>query len=82
MPSIGAKVDRNPENQIVVSLAARIATGGNQTIDPTALKTLTDYFHHSLVTALAPQMPVVAVADPKVLVMKIALTDLVPTGVM
>ncbi|WP_139558882.1 DUF3313 domain-containing protein [Methylotetracoccus oryzae] len=69
-------------SSIVVSLAASKPTGGNQTIDPTDLKALTDYFHHSLVTALAPQMPVVDVAGPKVLVMKIALTDLVPTGVM
>ncbi|MBK7989244.1 MAG: DUF3313 domain-containing protein [Comamonadaceae bacterium] len=39
------------------------------------------YFHNSLVQALKPQMQVVDKAGPGVLVMRIALTDLVPTVV-
>ncbi len=50
-------------------------------IDPTDLKTLTDYFHQALVTALQPQMKAVDQTGPGVLRMRIALTDLVPTGV-
>jgi hypothetical protein len=52
-----------------------------QGIDPTDLKALTDYFHASMVNALKPQMKVVDKAGPGVLVLRIALTNLVPTGV-
>ncbi len=55
--------------------------GEQTTIDPSDLKTLTDYFHASLVKALSPQMPVVDKAGPGVVVIRIALTDLVPTTV-
>lgn len=68
-------------SRIVVSLAPAKAGSGAQTIDPSDLKTLTDYFHNSLVQALKPQMQVVDKAGPGVLVMRIALTDLVPTVV-
>ena len=50
-------------------------------IDPTDLKSLTDYFHNALVKALEPQMRVVDKPGPGVLVLRIALTNLVPTGV-
>lgn len=50
-------------------------------VDPSDLKTLTDYFHDALVKALKPQMQVVDKAGPGVVRMRIALTDLVPTGV-
>ena len=50
-------------------------------IDPSDLKTLTDYFQASLVKAITPQMPVVDQLGPDVLVIRIALTDLVPTNV-
>jgi hypothetical protein len=69
--------------RIVVSLAPPKAgkEGEQKTIDPSDLKTLTDYFHDSLVKALKPQMPVVDKAGPGVVVIRIALTDLVPTTV-
>ncbi|HQU80521.1 MAG TPA: DUF3313 domain-containing protein [Azonexus sp.] len=70
-------------SRIVVSMAApKSAKEGEQkTIDPNDLKTLTDYFHDSLVKALKPQMQVVDKAGPGVVVIRIALTDLVPTTV-
>jgi hypothetical protein len=63
--------------RMTVSLLATQQEG----IDPTDLKTLTDYFHDSLVRALEPQMPVVEEAGPGVIVLRLALTDLVPTSV-
>jgi hypothetical protein len=76
-----ANYDKVLVSRILVSLTAPKEKGVSQTVDPSDLKTLTDYFHHSLVEALAPQMQVVENAGPKVLVIRIALTDLVPTGV-
>jgi len=52
-----------------------------QGIDPTDLKTLTDYFHASMVNAFKPQMQVVDQPGPGVLAIRIALTNLVPTNV-
>jgi len=70
-------------SRIVVSLVPpKSAKEGEQkTIDPNDLKTLTDYFHTALVKALKPQMQVVDKAGPGVVVIRIALTDLVPTTV-
>ena len=68
-------------SRIVVSLAPPKGGGEPKTIDPNDLKTLTDYFHGSLVEALKPQMQVVDQAGPRVVVIRIALTDLVPTTV-
>ena len=68
-------------SRIVVSLAPPKGEGEPKTIDPNDLKTLTDYFHGSLVKALQPQMQVVDKAGPGVVVIRIALTDLVPTGI-
>jgi hypothetical protein len=50
-------------------------------VDPTDLKTLTDYFHDSLSKALKPQMQVVDKPGRGVVVIRIALTNLVPTSV-
>jgi hypothetical protein len=58
-----------------------VSTQGEQTIDPSDLKTLTDYFHASLVRALSGEMKVVDKTGPGVIVIRIALTRLVPTGV-
>jgi hypothetical protein len=66
-------------SRIVVSL--KPPADGEQTVDPSDLKTLIDYFHASLTKALAPQMQVVDRAGPGVIVIRIALTDLVPTGI-
>ena len=70
-------------SRIVVSLLPPKGQkeGEVKTIDPNDLKTLTDYFHASLVKALKPQMQVVDKAGPGVVVIRIALTDLVPTTV-
>ena len=68
-------------SRIVVSLVPPTDQSGPQTIDPSDLKTLTDYFHGALVTALKPQMQIAQQAGPGVLVIRVALTDLVPTKV-
>ena len=70
-------------SRIVVSLVPPKGQkeGEVKTIDPNDLKTLTDYFHGALVKALKPQMQVVDKAGPGVVVIRVALTDLVPTTV-
>jgi len=73
-----ARYDKILVSRIQVSLKA---TGSEQTFDPSDLKTLTDYFHRALVTALKPQMKVVEQSGPGVLVLRVAITDLVPTKV-
>jgi hypothetical protein len=83
-PRLDAKqFDKVLVSRIVVSLAPPKAQkeGEAKIIDPNDLKTLTDYFHDSLVKALKPQMQVVDKAGPGVVVIRIALTDLVPTTV-
>ena len=77
------KFDKVMVSRILVSIAPPKSDkeGEQTTIDPSDLKTLTDYFHASLVKALAPQMQVVDKAGPGVVVIRIALTDLVPTTV-
>ena len=67
-------------SRIVVSLKPA-GTTAPKTIDPSDLKTLTDYFHNALVRDLKPVMLVVEQPGPGVLVIRIALTDLVPTTV-
>ena len=78
-----ARFDKVLVSRIVVSLAPPKGDkqGEQATIDPNDLKTLTDYFHNSLVKALKPQMQVVDKAGPGVVVIRIALTNLVPTTV-
>ena len=68
-------------SRIVVSIAPPKDGDKEQTIDPSDLKTLTDYFHASLDKALKPQLQVVDQAGPGVVVLRIALTHLVPTAV-
>ena len=70
-------------SRIVVSLAPPKGQkdGGVKIIDPSDLKTLTDYFHAALVKALTPHMQVVDKAGAGVVVIRVALTDLVPTTV-
>lgn len=83
-PRLDAKqFDKVLVSRIVVSLTPPEAAkeGKQRTIDPNDIKTLTDYFHGSLVEALKPQMQVVDQAGPRVVVIRIALTDLVPTTV-
>jgi hypothetical protein len=68
---------------IVVSLVAPKDSkdGKVPVVDPADLKQLTDYFYQTLRNAFKPQMPIVAQAGAGVLVLRIALTDLVPTSV-
>lgn len=68
-------------SRIVVSIAPSKDKDKEVTIDPSDLKMLTDYFHDALVKSLKPQMQIVDKAGPGVVVMRIALTDLVPTQV-
>jgi hypothetical protein len=68
-------------SRIVVSFAPSTDRRNEAMIDPSDLKTLTDYFHEALVKSLKPQMQIVEKAGPGVVVMRIALTDLVPTQV-
>ncbi len=68
---------------IVVSLTAPKDSkdGKVPTVDPADLKQLTDYFYQTLRDAFKPQMPIVTQAGAGVVVLRIALTDLVPTSV-
>jgi hypothetical protein len=68
---------------IVVSLTAPKDSkdGKIPAVDPADLKQLTDYFYQTLQNALKPQIAVVGRAGPGVAVLRIALTDLVPTSV-
>jgi hypothetical protein len=66
---------------MIARMTVSLKPDQQQGIDPTDLKTLTDYFHDALVKALSPQMRVVDKPGPGVLVLRIALTNLVPTGV-
>ena len=77
-PAVDAKrYDKVLIARMVVTLKDTEGKG----VDPTDLKALTDYFHASLAKSLKPQMPVVDQAGPGVVVIRIALTDLVPTDV-
>ncbi len=64
-------------NRILVTIKADQQEG----VDPTDLKSLVDYFHGALVKELKPQMQIVNEPGPGVIVLRIALTDLVPTQV-
>jgi hypothetical protein len=66
---------------LIARMTVSLKAGQQEAIDPTDLKTLTDYFHNSMAKALKPQMKVVDKAGPGVLGIRIALTNLVPTSV-
>ena len=57
-----------------------LKAGSTQSVDPTDLKMLIDYFHADLVKAVQPEAQVVNAPGPGVLRVRIALTDLVPTN--
>ena len=76
------KLDAKKYDKVLISrMTVKLKPGQEEGIDPTDLKTLTDYFYQSLVKALKPQMQVVDKTGPGVLVLRIALTNLVPTNV-
>jgi hypothetical protein len=66
---------------IVVSFAPSSNKTAEQTIDPSDIKVLTDYFHAALVKNLKADMEIVDQPGPGVAVLRVALTDLVPTTV-
>jgi hypothetical protein len=75
-------LDAKKYDKVLISrMTVTLKPDQQQGVDPTDLKALTDYFHASMVNALKPQMKVVDKAGPGVLVLRIALTNLVPTGV-
>ena len=77
----GKDYDKILISRIVVSIDPPKDKEAQQTIDPGDLKTLTDYFYHALDKAIKPQMQVVDQPGPGVLVLRVALTHLVPTTV-
>ena len=81
-PKLDAKTyDQVLISRIVLSLAPPKDKDAAPLIDPSDLKTLTDYFYGSLGKALKPQMAVVDQPGAGVVVIGIALTSLVPTEV-
>jgi hypothetical protein len=76
------KADMKKYTKVLITrMAVTLKPDQQQGIDPTDLKTLTDYFHAALVRDLKPQMTVVDKPGPDVIVIRIALTNLVPTSV-
>jgi hypothetical protein len=74
-------LDPKKYDQVMIArMVVTLKAGGNP-VDPTDLKALVDYFHGSMTKALKRQMQVVEKPGPGVAVMRIALTDLVPTEV-
>lgn len=75
-------LDAKKYDKVLISrMVVTLKPDQQQGIDPTDLKTLTDYFHASMVKALKPQLKVVDKAGPGVLGIRVALTNLVPTDV-
>jgi hypothetical protein len=72
---------RKYDKVMIARMTVTLKEGQAEGIDPSDLKALTDYFHQALVKALEPQMAVVDRPGPGVVVLRIALTDLVPTDV-
>ena len=66
---------------LIARMVVTLKDEQSQGVDPADLKALTDYFHDSLAKALRPQMQVVDQPGAGVVAIRIALTDLVPTGV-
>jgi hypothetical protein len=77
-----SKLDAKKYKKVMISrMTVMLKPDQQKGVDPSDLKTLTDYFHDALVKALKPQMQVVDQPGPGVVVIRIALTNLVPTGV-
>lgn len=78
-PNLNAK---RYDKVLVSPISVTLKPGQQQAIAPNDLKTLTDYFHQSMVKGLTPHVPVVDQPGRGVIVMRIALTNLVPTKVV
>jgi hypothetical protein len=73
------RYDKVQVERILVSLTP----GKNPSVvDPGDLKTLVDSFRKAIITALKPDTQIVDKAGPGVLQLRLALTDLVPTGTL
>jgi hypothetical protein len=73
-------LDAKQYDKILISrIVVTLKTDPKKGIDPTDLKMLVDYFHAALEKAFRPQMQIVTAPGPGVLVMRTALTELVPT---
>ena len=73
-------VDMKQFDKIMITrMIVTLKDGKNKGVDPKDLAALVDYFHKSLVTALKPQLAIVDQPGPGVLVLRIALTNLMPT---
>ena len=77
----GRRHTRKYDKVLIARMVVTLKDTEGKGVDPTDLKALTDYFHASLAKALKPQMPVVDQPGAGVVVIRIALTDLVPTDV-
>ena len=76
-----AGVDWKQYNKVLFErIQVYLKPGSSQSIDPTDLKMLIDYFHSDLVKAIRPSATVVNKPGPGVLRVRIALTELVPTN--
>lgn len=76
------RFDKAMISRIVVTLAHPGRDAPTEPVDPADLKTLTDYFQGALVRSLQPQLPMVDQAGKGVIVIRVALTDLVPTSII
>jgi hypothetical protein len=77
-PNLDAKRYRKV---LIAPISVKLKPGQQSGIAASDLKTLTDYFQQSMRKALTPQLPVVDQPGRGVIVMRIALTNLVPTKV-
>lgn len=69
-------------SNIMVSISPPVKDEDFTPVDPTDIKTLTDYFHKSLTNSLMTQLQVVNAPARDVVVIKVVLTNLVPTSVL
>lgn len=76
------RFDKVMISSIMVSISPPVKDDSYTPVDPTDLKTLTDYFSDSLKRSLMPQMQVVSAPARDVVVIRTVLTDLVPTSVL
>jgi len=75
-------VDLRRYDKVLISrILVTLKTEQQAEVDPGDLKTLVDYFHSALAKDLKPQLQIVEQPGAGVLVLRIALTNLVPTQV-
>ena len=77
---VDPKADFAAYNAILIDhIHVRLADDADKDIDPTALKTLTDYLHTAIVEALTPAYQIATKPGPGVLTARIWITELIPT---